>query len=267
MAGFSKNVGYHIESTPKLDANGNPMRTATGRVKTVETVTGREGDAEQQGVRLLITRARKTQHVRKSDGATMNDYYLTIVKANDCTSEKFSNQWSARPELKNDAIIVRNGNRLDVRYQHEFQFSCPEGTSNSKLDNILQHAIGPDGQAVTIDGLVDGKVTCAAFNAHVRPYKLSDADWQKRITDAGKMYPNMTTPKMEDRTAFTSFAIADEVFSPTIAPNLDKHNRNTKKAAENVNNFSKYKESQEAAVNDMSEAADDSFEEEEDFDI
>ena len=132
MASFSKSaaVGYHIESVPKLNANGKPMRSASGKIKTVETVTGREGDPEQLGVRLLVTRVRKTQHTRKSDGKTINDFYLTILKANDCTSSKYMNQVSARPELRNDAIIVHNGNKLDVRYQHEFQFSAPEGETN-----------------------------------------------------------------------------------------------------------------------------------------
>lgn len=239
MAGFSKKVGYHIETTPKLNANGNPMRTASGKIKTVETVTGREGDPEQAGVRLLVTKARQTSHTRKSDGAKMNDIYLTIVKANDATSSKYMNQVSARPELRNDAIIVHNGNKLDVRYQHEIQFSFPEGESNDKLNLISEYAIGPDGNGASIQDLLDGKVDCLAFNAAVRPYRLSNADWQNRRQSAAERYPDLTVP--DTRSMYTSFSVVLErdengkglyMSKPSVAPDKAKHARVTQQVAE-----------------------------------
>lgn len=275
MAGFSKKVGYHIESSPKLNSNGKPMRTASGKTKTVETVTGREGDAEQLGVRLLVTRGRKTQHTRKSDGKTINDFYLTIVKANDCTSNKYMNQVSARPELRNDAIIVHNGNKLDVRYQHEFQFSAPEGETNDKLDLISEYAIGPDGQDASIEDLVDGKVSCLAFNAAVRPYRLSNTDWQSRREAAKTRYPDLTVP--ETRSMYTSFSVVLErnedgaglyMSKPSIAPSMEKHNRMTKKAVDMANDFSKQREAQQAAEVDIPDVEADIAEEEFDtFDL
>ena len=246
MAGFSKKVGYHIESAPKLNADGKPMRTASGKVKTVETVTGREGDAEQAGVRLLITRGRKTQHTRGKDGATMDDVYLTIVKANDCTAAKFINQVSTRPELRNDAIIVHNGNKLDVRYQHEFQFSNVEGETNDKLALLSEYTIGPDGSDATVQDLLDGKVDCLAVNAAVRPYRLSDKDWQTRRDAAAKRYPNLQVP--DTRSMYTSFSVVLErdengnglyMSKPSIAPSMEKHERMTKKAKDIAADLSK----------------------------
>ena len=273
MASFSKSaaVGYHIESVPKLNATGKPMRSASGKIKTVETVTGREGDPEQLGVRLLVTKVRKTQHTRKSDGKTINDFYLTILKANDCTSNKYMNQVSARPELRNDAIIVHNGNKLDVRYQHEFQFSAPEGETNDKLDLISEYAIGPDGQDASIEDLVDGKVSCLAFNAAVRPYRLSNTDWQSRREAAKTRYPNLTVP--EARSIYTSFSVVLErdengaglyMSKPSIAPNMEKHNRMTKKAADMSAAFSKQKEVRNAAEAEIPDIESDISEE--DFD-
>lgn len=268
MAGFSKKVGYHIESAPKLNAEGKPMRTASGKMKTVETVTGREGDKEQLGVRLLITKGRKTAHVRKSDGKKMTDIYLTIVKANDCTSNKYINQVSARPELKNDAIIVHNGNKLDVRYQHEFQFSAPEGETNDKLDLISEYAIGPDGESASVDDLLEGKTDCLAFNAAVRPYMLSNADWQARRDLASKRYPDLTVP--EDRSRYTSFSVVLERDSdgkglymsrPSIAPDMEKHNRMTKKAVDMAADFVKNREAQ-AQVSADENLQNDSFDNE-----
>ena len=239
MATFSKKVGYHIESAPKLNEDGKPMRTASGKVKTVETVTGREGDDKQAGVRLFITKGRKTQHVKRETGATMDDVYLTIIKANDCTSNKFINQVSTRPELRNDAIIVHNGNKLDVRYQHEFQFSSLEGEQNSKLALLSEYTIGPDGADATVQDLLDGKVDCLAVNAAVRPYRLSDKDWQTRRDAAAKRFPNLQVP--DTRNMYTSFSVVLErdengeglyMSKPSIAPNMEKHNRMTKKAIE-----------------------------------
>lgn len=255
MAGFSKKVGYHIETAPKLNAAGNPMRTRAGKVKMVETVTGREGDPEQAGVRLLVTKARQTSHIRKSDGKKMNDVYLTIVKANDATSSKFMGQISARPELRNDAIIVHNGNKLDVRYQHEIQFSFPEGEENDKLALISEYAIGPDGNPASVQDLLDGKVSCLAFNAAVRPYRLSNADWQARRQAAEARYPDLTVP--DARSMYTSFSVVLErdaegkglyMSKPSIAPDLAKHERATKNAAHAASVLSKQVQSYTSEV-------------------
>lgn len=270
MAGFSKKAGYHIESAPKLNANGNPMRTASGKVKMVETVTGREGDAEQAGVRLLITRARSTQHTRRSDGKTINDVYLTIVKAHDCTAGKYqAAQVSGNPYIRNDACLVRNGNKLDVRYQHEFQFSYPEGEANDKLALLSDYTIGPDGQKASVEDLLSGKVSCLAVNAAVRPYRLSDTDWQARREAAAARYPNLTVP--EGRNMYTSFSVVLErdadgnpvyISQPTIPPDEAKHNRITNQAVNRTKAFLQQKETNEA---ELPEEAD-SFDAEEDFD-
>ena len=255
MAGFSKKVGYHIESSPKLNAAGNPMRTASGKIKTVETVTGREGDPEQAGVRLLVTKARQTSHIRKLDGKKINDVYLTILKANDATSSKFMGQISARPELRNDAIIVHNKNKLDVRYQHEIQFSYPEGESNDKLDLISEYAIDENGNASSVEELLAGNVSCLAFNAAVRPYRLPNADWQKRREKAAEKYPGKVVPNA--RNMYTSFSVVLErdadgkglyMSKPTIPPDLKKHERATKNAADAAAAFSKQVQTPSADV-------------------
>lgn len=277
MASFSKKVGYHIEASPKLNAAGNPMRTASGKVKMVETITGREGDSEQAGVRLLVTKARQTSHTRKSDGKKINDVYLTIVKGNDATSSKFMGQISTRPELRNDAIIVHNGNKLDVRYQHEFQFSYPEGEENDKLALISEYAIDPDGNETSIQELLDGKVSCLAFNAAVRPYRLSNADWQARRQTAANRYPDLTVP--EARSMYTSFSVVLErdadgkglyMSKPSIAPDLAKHDRVTKNAANAAATLSKTKSADYAAAKNnvdlVEEDADFDNEFENDFD-
>lgn len=238
MASFTEKAGYHVEKAPKLDENGNPMKNAAGNVKTVETITGREGDSEQQGVRLLITGARTTSHIRKKDGKKINDVYLKIVKANDRTPKKYAAQLSARAELKNDAIIVHNNGKLDVRYQHEQQFSYVEGETNPKLDLLSEYTIGPNGPA-TVDDLISGKVDCLAVNAPVRPYTLSNKAWEERREIARKRYPNLEVP--ETRNHYKSYSIVLErdengnaycMSKPGYAPDMIKHNSNTKYAKE-----------------------------------
>ena len=270
MAGFSRKAGYHVETTPKLNENGNPMRTASGKIKTVDTVTGREGDPEQLGVRLMITKARATQHVRRKDGAIVHDVYLTIVKANDCTSRKYMKQISARPELRNDPIIVHNGNRLDIRYQHEFQFSYVDGENSKgkeKLDLLSEYTIGPDGNDASVWDLIEGKIEGPlVFNAAVRPYIASLANWPNTKKAAEERFPGSKV--QGEPNSYTSHSVVLErdesgkgmfMSKPTIPGDMPKHNRMTKLAADFVNNKMK---ASELSVDDISDEAT-SFEEDE----